>query len=226
MSVNLARKRKDPEPWRLAGEAARAGLAGRGRLRPHRCRKQADLLARSLREDGRERDAPCSPGSRRPEARDVYIRLSWDGDADFDMLVDEPLGVTAEATTCLARCSAARSSRTGSAPTRRRSTSARGDSTETTRSRSARSTTTPRSRRKPKLEVIAHEGTSQEHKETKTITLPSRGKAPEPVKVTLTGGRRKRALPFLAPAVVVPPTLAGPSREATPRPAADATPKR
>ena len=29
------------------------------------------------------------------EARDLFIRLTWDGDADYDLAVEEPLGATA-----------------------------------------------------------------------------------------------------------------------------------
>ena len=29
------------------------------------------------------------------EARDLFFRLSWDGEADFDIVVEEPLGATA-----------------------------------------------------------------------------------------------------------------------------------
>ena len=55
------------------------------------------------------------------------------------------------------------------------------------------------------LEIITHEGTPQEHKETKTITLGS--KPPAPVVVHLNGGRRKSALPFVAPPKPPEPSL-------------------
>ena len=56
------------------------------------------------------------------------------------------------------------------------------------------------------LEVIVHEGTPQEKKETHTIALRSDGKPSEPVVVHLTGGRRKEALPYVAPIVIqLPP---------------------
>ncbi len=44
------------------------------------------------------------------------------------------------------------------------------------------------------LEIITHEGTPEEHKETHTLTLPKSGKPSEPWKFTLSGGRRKRRL--------------------------------
>ena len=44
------------------------------------------------------------------------------------------------------------------------------------------------------LEIITHEGTAQEHKETRTITV--RPKLAEPIKVTLTGGYRFDGLLF------------------------------
>src|SRR5208337_4495441 len=30
------------------------------------------------------------------EARDLYIRLAWDGDADYDLAIQEPLGAVAQ----------------------------------------------------------------------------------------------------------------------------------
>ncbi|HMB08774.1 MAG TPA: hypothetical protein VKP69_34225, partial [Isosphaeraceae bacterium] len=57
------------------------------------------------------------------------------------------------------------------------------------------------------LEIIAHEGTSAEHKEMRTI--PMGDKPPAPVVVHLRGGRRKSVLPFLVQPNVVPPARAG-----------------
>ena len=97
MSINLAQRLKDPVRMKNALEKLLAlGWPGEDEYVRTECRHQADLLARSLREDGRERDANALLGRlKASEARDVYIRLSWDGYADFDVLVDEPLGVTA-----------------------------------------------------------------------------------------------------------------------------------
>ncbi len=74
---------------RWAGPTATSTSAARPASRPK--------LAAKLREDGRGDEADALL-ARLPaaEARDLFIRLTWDGDADFDLLVEEPLGATAQ----------------------------------------------------------------------------------------------------------------------------------
>ena len=62
MSINLAQRLKDPVRMKDALEKLLAlGWPGEDEYVRTECRRQADLLARSLREDGRERTrTPCS----------------------------------------------------------------------------------------------------------------------------------------------------------------------
>ncbi len=62
------------------------------------------------------------------------------------------------------------------------------------------------------LEVILHEGTADERKETHKINLAK----PEPIVVKLDKGRRKTVLPFVAPAGP-PPAVAGPKPKDAPK---------
>jgi hypothetical protein len=96
MSVNLAQRLKDPIRMGTTIEKLLAlGWPGEDEYIRTECRHQADLLAKALREEGRTTEATTLlNGLAASEARDVFIRLSWDGYADFDLVVDEPPGVT------------------------------------------------------------------------------------------------------------------------------------
>jgi hypothetical protein len=97
MSVNLARQLKDPVRMGDAiGKLLSLGWPGEDDYVRSECRNQAEILSNSLREDGRTQEAAgLMDRLRESLARDVYIRLTWDGYADFDLAVDEPYGVTA-----------------------------------------------------------------------------------------------------------------------------------
>ena len=59
-------------------------------------RKQVEQLAKTLHEEGREREADTLLARlTQAEARDLFIRLTWLGDAGLGLVVDEPLGATA-----------------------------------------------------------------------------------------------------------------------------------
>lgn len=96
MSVNLARQLKDPVRMGDSIEKLLAlGWPGEDDYVRGECRHQADLLANALRDDGRTREAADLMNRLRESlGRDVYVRLTWDGYADFDLAVDEPPGVT------------------------------------------------------------------------------------------------------------------------------------
>ena len=57
---------------------------------------QVDLLDKALREENRVQEADALQAKlTASEARDLFVRLTWDGNADFDLVVNEPLGATA-----------------------------------------------------------------------------------------------------------------------------------
>lgn len=207
MSINLARKTRDAKRMGDAVERLLAlGWPGFDEVVRRDARKQAEALARELREDGKADEADALL-ARLPaaEARDLFVRLSWVGNADLDLVVEEPLGATA-------KMSAPRTVFGGSIVKNGYGTHPeevyvcpRGFDGEY----KVRVETIYNDPEKPalkaRLELITHEGTPEEHKETHEVAIPSGIKASVPVTVKLTGGRRKRALPFLAPAVLAAP---------------------
>jgi hypothetical protein len=97
MMVNLAKQQKDPVRMATAVEKLLAlGWPGEDDYIRTESRRQVDLLAKALREDGRSKEADdLLAALEKSMGRDLYIRLTWDGYANFDLAVDEPLGVTA-----------------------------------------------------------------------------------------------------------------------------------
>jgi hypothetical protein len=198
MSVNLAQRVKDPVRMGVAIEKLLSlGWAGEDEYIRSECRRQVDLLGNALREDGRTNEAAGLVDQlTRSLARDVYVRLSWDGYADFDLAVDEPLGVTASYD--LPRTVFGGSiikNGFGSHPEEVYVCPRGFDGDYTVHIRKIWADD-----KQPvvqlKLETIVHEGTAQEHKEVHVIR-------PETLDQTfvlrLSGGRRKTVLPYIDP---------------------------
>ncbi len=198
MSINLAGKTK--EPLRMADSIERLlslGWPGRDEYFRIESRNQADRLAKLLREDGRKADAELLLAKlTESEARDFVVRLTWDGEADFDLSVDEPLGATAKFET-------PRTVFGGSLITNGYGPhpdeiyvcprAFDGDY----RLRVSTIWTDPS---KPvtrlTLETVVHEGTPNEKKQVYQLSPDDPGK---PIVVTLEGGRRKVVLPYFDP---------------------------
>ncbi len=239
MSINLALKTRDPKRMgdtidRLLALGWPASAPGFDDTIRRDARKQAESLAKTLREEGRNTEADALL-ARLPEAeaRDLFIRLTWLGDAGLDLVVNEPLGATSKA--ILPRTAFGGSvlrDGYGKHAEEVYVCPRAFDGVYTIRVE-----TTYNNPEKPALsatlEIITHEGTPEEHTETRTIKLG--GKAgPEPVKITLKGGRRKQVLPLLlptspsappsAPAVVARPSEKGQKAAETssPRPSVPA----
>jgi hypothetical protein len=221
MSINLAQRARDPK--RMADSVDRLlslgwpGDPGTDEGVRRDARKQVETLAKALREDGKTAEADeLLKKLTDSEARDLVVRLTWLGDADLDLVVEDPLGTK----------TSVRNPRTvaggsivqngyGSHP-EEVFVCPRGFDGEYT----VRVDTIWNNDEKPALkatvEVITHEGTPREHKETHTVTL---GKSAGPVKVTLQGGRRKKALPYVSPTAVTEQLMtenpASPKKKAT-----------
>jgi hypothetical protein len=224
MAVNLAQKTKDPQ--RMADAVERLlslGWPGQDEYFRLEVANQVDKLAKALREDGKGQVADSLLAKlNASQTRDLYFRLSWDGDADFDLVVEEPLGATATY----------QSPRTvfggsiikngyGSHPEEVYVCPRGFDGDYTIRVSSIY--TNPSSPvTRLTLETIVHEGTADEKKETHTLSPDKQNK---PVIVHLAAGRRKKVLPYVDQAAELSKITAEAMKNAKPRPGA-ATPNR
>ena len=204
MSINLARMTKDPK--RMGDSIERLlslGWPGRDDYFRRESLKQAEELATRLREEARGKEADeLLARLSAAEARDLFIRLTWDGDADY-------------------RPGHTRTSRRGSpildAPNSLRRIDPqerlrqspggnlrvpRGDSMATIRFASPRSTPIPTNHQPSSL---SRQSPTRERPTRKNRRSHSRPDDPQakPVVVPLKGGRRKTVLPFLTPEAIV-----------------------
>jgi hypothetical protein len=198
MSINLAAKTKDPV--RMADSVERLmalGWPGQDDFFRVEARSQVEQLAGALKEEGHAVDAEkLLARLSASETRDLYFRLSWDGEADFDILVDEPLGATASYQTprtvfggSILRNGA------GSHPEEVYVCPRAFDGDYV-----IRVSLIYIDEKKPPtrltLETITHEGTSSEKKEVHRLDP---AKPNKPIVVHLDQGRRKRVLPYVDP---------------------------
>ncbi|WP_165233017.1 hypothetical protein [Aquisphaera insulae] len=217
MSINLAQKTKDPV--RMADSVERLlalGWPGQDDYFRLESRKQVEQLAGTLKEEGRESEATTLLDRlARSEARDVYIRLTWDGDADYDLVVTEPLGATASK-------SFPRTVFGGSVIKNGYGkhpddvyVCPRGFDGEYTVRISMVYSDPEKPATRLTLETITHEGSDREEK--KIHTLAPADPQVKPIVVKLEGGRRKAVLPFLSPAAAMESVTSGENKKkATP----------
>ena len=199
MSIILARATKDAKRMGDAVERLlELGWPGDDDRIRLEARQQAESLAKMLREEGRDDEAEALL-ARLPEAeaRDLYVRLTWFGDADLDLVVEEPLGATARYQTPRTVFGGSiLKNGYGSHPEEVYVCPRAFDGDYTIRVETI-ATDPEKPVTQATLEVITHEGTADEQKQVRTIKL---GPAPIPVVVSLKGGRRKVTLPYIVPA--------------------------
>ncbi len=199
MSINLAQRTKDPVRMATAVDRLLSlGWPGADEQVRRDARQQVETLAKALREEDRGADAETMLKQLTDsETRDLFVRLTWVGDADIDLVVEEPLGATAQYRTPRTVFGGSIVKNGYGNHPEEVYVCPRGFDGDYT----IRFDTIYNNPEKPALqatlEVFTHEGASDEHKETRTINL---SKTPAPVVITLKGGRRKVALPFLSPA--------------------------
>lgn len=197
MSVNLAVKTKDPA--RLADAADRLLSLGwpgiDDRIRADLA-TQVNLLKQSLNDEGHTVEADTL--TKKVDAsrvRDLFVSLKWTGDADIDLIVEEPLGATAQYRTprtvfggaMLKNGYGKHPEEVYVCPRAFNGTyTIRVDSIYNDESKPIHEAT---------LTVITQEGGADEKRQQYTVNLDK----PTPVVVNLTNGRRKDVLPFIAP---------------------------
>jgi len=209
MSINLANHDKDPK--RMADAADRLlslGWPGLDDKVRRDVREQVKQLADTLKADGRGEEADSLTTSLADsEIRDVYIRLTWKGEADIDMSVAEPLGATTNYKNFRSVFGGSIiKNGYGNHPEEIYVCPRGFDGSYTI----AIEKIVDYEEKKPvleaTLEIILHEGAAIEQRETPIkINLAK----PEPIVVKLTGGRRKTVLPYVAPPEK-PPVAAAP----------------
>ncbi len=202
MSINLAQKTKDPR--RMGDSIDRLlslGWPGQDEYFRIWAHDQAETLAKKLREDGRgsEADAMLARVTN-AQARDLYIRLTWDGQADFDLKVEEPLGATASYDMPRTVFGGSLLKNGYGGHPEEVYVCPRGFDGDYT----VRIDTIWIDPAKPvtrlTLKTIAHEGTSVEQKKTYNLAAD---KLEKPFVVHLSEGRRKKVLPFIDPAATM-----------------------
>jgi hypothetical protein len=226
MDVNLAQKTRDPK--RMADAVERLlslGWPGQDEYFRVEAANQVDILAKALREEGKGKAADSLLASlTASQARDLFFRLSWDGDADFDLVVDEPLGASASYQTPRTVFGGSIIKNGYGNHPEEVYVCPRGFNGNYT-IRVTNIYTNPSSPvTRLTLETVTHEGTASEKKETHNL---SPDKPNKPVVVQLTSGRRKKVLPYVDPNaelmkamnIVKPPARArGGTRKGAPSP--------
>ncbi|HKM53954.1 MAG TPA: hypothetical protein VJY33_11130 [Isosphaeraceae bacterium] len=203
MSINLAQNTRDPKRMGDAIDTLLAlGWPGSDDYLRREARKQAVTLAEKLKEDGRNSDADALLARvTAAESRDVYIRLTWDGNADYDLVVEEPLGAKAQLS--MPRTVFGGSiikNGYGSHPEEVYVCPRGFDGDYTVRVVPVYADPENAPTRLT-LESITHEGTINEAKDTRAL-VPEDPQA-KPLVVSLKGGRRKTVLPFLSPGTIL-----------------------
>ncbi len=198
MSVNLAGKSKDPK--RMADAAERLlslGWAGIDDQMRKDVAEQVDLLVKALKEDGRTEEADALTarlaGS---QARDVYVKLTWVGEADIDLAVDEPLGATARFQNPRTVFGGAIIKNGFGRHPEEVYVCPRGFDGDYTIHVETIFNDPDKPVAEAKLVIITHEGTQADERRREVAVNLAK---PTPVVVKLTGGRRKEVLPFMAP---------------------------
>ncbi len=198
MSINLAQKTKDPV--RMADSVDRLlslGWPGRDEFFRIEAANQVDMLDKTLREEKRIAEADTLRAKQTAsEARDLFLRLTWDGNADFDLIVDEPLGATASFQTPRTVFGGALiKNGFGTHPEEVYVCPRAFDGDY-----AVRITTIWTDPSKPvtrlTLESITHEGTAHPKKQSHDL---SPDKPNKPIVIRVSGGRRKTVLPYVDP---------------------------
>lgn len=194
MSLVLAERQKDPKRMADSAETLLSlgwpGVDGAWRVEVP---KRVAALAKILREDGRMDEAKGLvdrlPGL---DARDVVIRLTWDRGGMLDLVVDEPLGATADHFNPRTVFGGALVKEGKPRDREAVYICPRGFDGEYVAKVKVVFNDDKNPTTLASLELVTHEGTAEEKVITKRISLAK----PEPIAIPLKGGRRKTVLPY------------------------------
>jgi hypothetical protein len=202
MSINLAQQIKDPV--RMADAVERLlslGWPGRDEYFRIEAADQVDRMVKQLRAENKNAEAELLQKKlEESSSRDLFVRLSWDGYADFDLSVDEPFGVTASDKMLRTVFGGAMIKTGFGLHPEEIYVCPRGFSGKYKIHVTQIFTDPKQPVTRLTLEVISHEGTSNEQKQTRNLKPDANN---PPTDVTLTGGRRKLALAFVDPSATV-----------------------
>jgi hypothetical protein len=202
MSINLAQKTKDPV--RMADSVDRLlslGWPGRDEYFRIEAGQQVDRMVTQLRAENKIAEADLLEKKlEESSSRDLFVRLSWDGYADFDLSVAEPYGVTAGYDMPRTVFGGAMIKNGYGAHPEEIYVCPRGFSGKYTVRVSNIWSDPKRPVTRLTLEVITHEGTAREQKQTRNLKPDANN---PPTDITLSEGRRKLALPFVDPSATV-----------------------
>jgi hypothetical protein len=197
MSVALAERTKDADRMGTTLEKFLAlGWPKLDETVRDEAHRRAETLAKALRADGRGEEASkLLERLKDAESRDIYVRLSWTGDAGIGLSVEEPLGAIANFKTPRTVFGGAHiKDGLGKHPESIYVCPRAFDGDYKVRFQVLYNDEKAPVR-EATLEIILHEGTPQERKETRTVLLDK----PDPVTFRLEGGRRTTVLPYQAP---------------------------
>ena len=221
MSVLLARKTGDAR--RMADSVdllLSLGWPGRDEYFRIESTHEVENLAKSLEESGRTQEAnELRTKLTESQARDLFVRLTWDGDADFDLLVDEPLGATASYQNPRPVFGGAMIKHGYGSHPEEVYVCPRGFAGDYTIRVSTIYTNPDKPVTRLTLETITHEGTTGEKKQSIDLNPEKPGK---PVVVHLDLGRRKKVLPYVDSYAEPPMKAAAPSQLKNAKPPARA----
>jgi hypothetical protein len=219
LSINLAGQLKDPQRMGDAVEKLLSlGWPGVDEAWRADAEQQVKKLAIDLSEKDRDKEAnELRARAREASTRDVFVRLSWIGDAGMELRVDEPLGATASYVHPRTVFGGAIvKNMYGTKNAECIYTCPRGFDGDYKINVDVIYNDKDKPVSQAILEIVTHEGTKEEKSEKKIISVAN----PKPVVVTLKGGRRKEVLPFQADSPKQVPDMARPSTPATKPPAA------
>ncbi|MDB5351892.1 MAG: hypothetical protein JWN86_3139 [Planctomycetota bacterium] len=204
MSILMAERLKDIKRFLNSSETLLSlGWPGVDETWRTGLRNRFSLLAKQLREEGRDDDAKeLTQRLSGIEARDLVVRLTWEKDSLLELCVDEPLGATADHYNPRTVFGGALVKEGRGKDREAVYVCPRGfDGTYVIRVNVLYNDENQPTK-VAKLEIVSHEGTPDEQSVYQTLSLSKL----EPIRINLSGGRRKTVLPYFAPNQLKAPT--------------------